>query len=229
LTDVEKLLVVQSHDLKIRELEKALKYIPVLKQEEKKRLTDHQNALADAENSLKSLQSKLKQMELETESMKEKIGKLRGQQVEVKKNEEFRALEREITTINGGISAIEDGELGLMQDLDSLRAVVAEKQGNLKEEESKLAADEKVMDERGAVMQKELDLEKQCRANAAKDVPAQCLHAYERIFARKDRAVVPIEDGNCSGCHLKVTPTVLHAARAKTSIVACNFCGRLVY
>jgi len=46
---VEKLLAVQEHDCRIRELEKQIRDIPARKQEEERRLQQHREALAQAE------------------------------------------------------------------------------------------------------------------------------------------------------------------------------------
>lgn len=229
MTDVEKLAVVQQHDLRIRELENAIKGIPIRKQEEQQRLKDHKKALADAESALKSAQSGTKQLELDAESLRDKITKLRSQQPDLKTNQEFRAMEGEIKNLTNAISAVEDKELVVMEELEQLRAVVVEKQKALKAEESVLAEDVKHLDEETLRLQKDLDAIKQIRQAAAVDVDPQLVAVYERLFSRKDKALVAIEDGICTGCHLRVTPTVAHAARARNSVVTCNFCGRLVY
>jgi uncharacterized protein len=55
------------------------------------------------------------------------------------------------------------------------------------------------------------------------------LQAYERIFTRKDAALVPVEDGVCGGCHMTLPPSVVHQARRRNAAVACVYCGRLLY
>ena len=49
------------------------------------------------------------------------------------------------------------------------------------------------------------------------------------IFPRKDRALVALEDGVCGGCHMQLPPYVVHATKKHSSIVLCEYCGRILY
>ena len=55
------------------------------------------------------------------------------------------------------------------------------------------------------------------------------LDRYDQVFGRKDKALVPIQDGVCSGCHMKLPPYIIHDAKKRAEMVSCEFCGRLLY
>ena len=68
------------------------------------------------------------------------------------------------------------------------------------------------------------------RDTLASKIDGDLLHRFERLFNSKgDAAVVAIEHGVCTGCHMKVTTAT--AARVKTGkeIVSCENCGRILY
>jgi hypothetical protein len=56
------------------------------------------------------------------------------------------------------------------------------------------------------------------------------LARFERLFKSKgDAAIVAIEHGVCTGCHMKVTSATSAGARAGKEIVNCENCGRILY
>jgi len=227
---IERILVVQQHDCRIRDIRKELADIPARKEQEQGRLDEHRAALSKAEEDLKLQQAEIKKLELEAESGRGKITKLRQQQMEIKTNKEFKAMATEIQGAELGISALEDRELGLMEDLEKARGVVDEKKKALAEEAAAVQADVEELDSRVAAIERELkDVESQ-REAAASEIDAEWLSRYEHIFSRKkDIALVKLAGGVCGGCHMNLPPAVYHDTQKKDAMVCCNFCGRLLY
>ena len=226
---IEKLLVVQERDCRIRQMEKELKDIPARKKEELARLDGHTKAVAAAKEQLKAKQAGLKKLEGETEGKREKIVKFRQQQMELKTNKEFKAMEDEIKGVGVEIAKIEDQEIVFMEEMEKAKTEIAEKEGLLKEEDVAVHADVKALDERAGGIERELAEIKATRETAAKEVDARWLAYYDRVFGARDKALVPLEDGICGGCHMKLPPAVVHDVRKQTDMVTCGYCGRLLY
>lgn len=227
---IEKLLEVQQHDCSIRELEKEARDVPKRKKEEQQRLKEHKEALVKAEEILKGKLAAIKKFEVEGESRKDKIAKLRTQQLEIKTNKEFKTIESEVKTIQDGISGLEDQQLGAMEEVEKAKAAVMQKKTALADEEKAVLKDVGLLDQRVAEITKELASIKEVRAREVKDVDAKWLAQYDRIFSRKDKGLVQIEDGVCGGCHMTLPPAVIHRAkRMDNKMVVCDFCGRLLY
>ena len=56
------------------------------------------------------------------------------------------------------------------------------------------------------------------------------LDRFDRLFESKgDAAIVAIEHGICTGCHMKVTTATAMHARTGKEIVNCEQCGRILY
>lgn len=228
---IEKLLVVQDIDIRIREIETELKDIPQRKQQELTRLNEHKDALQAAQDGLKKAQSEVNQLELETGSRKDKINKLRQQQFDLKTNEQFKIMDMEIDAVKADISKIEDRELVLMGEVELAREFVKNRSEALKEEEAAVEADIKVFDERAADLEQEVVVCRQQRDEAAEGLNAEWLSHYTRVMEyRKDRALVLLESGVCGGCHMTLPPSLHHATRRRNDeMVVCNYCGRLLY
>lgn len=226
---IEKLLVVQDLDVRIREIEQELKDIPARKNRERTRLASHREALAKAQEAIKATQADLHRLELENKSCLEKINKLRQQQVDLKTNKEFQSMDHEISRIKEQISSLEDRELGLMDRLDRDRAEFAAKDAEFKREEAVVEGDVKVWDERAAALSADLAKVRADRKGSAAGIDADWMKHYEPVIARRDRALVQLRDGVCGGCHMKLPPSVHHATRRHAGKVVCEYCGRLLY
>ena len=62
------------------------------------------------------------------------------------------------------------------------------------------------------------------------EIDGDLLNRFERLFNSKgDAAVVAIEHGVCTGCHMKVTTATASRVKAGKEIVSCENCGRILY
>ncbi|MBM4144463.1 MAG: hypothetical protein FJ225_12855 [Lentisphaerae bacterium] len=226
---IGRLVAVQELDLRLRDLERELRDIPLRKEEEQARLAAHRQALEAARDKIKHAQAAIRQLDVETGSRREKIVKLRQQQLELKTNKEFQAMEGEIRAVERDIAGIEDRELTLMDDLETAKFEADESSRTLAAEEAEVSRDVSAWDERMRALETEIAGVRAAREQATQGVPADLLRNYERVLGRKTPALAPIEDGVCGGCHMKLPPYVLHDARRADGMVFCVFCGRLLH
>jgi len=229
LSLIEQMLALQETDRRIRELERLKSDIPARQESEKKRLEQHKADLNTAEELQKQRQASSRELDVEVQARHQRILKLRTQQMEIKTNREFRAIEDEIAAINAEISGIEDRELVLMQDIEDARSGVAASRGKLEREESAVRADISEWDARIRTIEGDLAELRRKRAGQTAGIDAERLSTYEAIFSRRDLALVPVVDGVCSGCHMNVPRYVVHDARKQAEMVRCTYCGRLLY
>ena len=68
------------------------------------------------------------------------------------------------------------------------------------------------------------------RAALATKIDDDVLDQFERLFNSKgDAAIVAVEHGVCTGCHMKVTTATAARVKAGKEIVNCEQCGRILY
>jgi predicted nucleic acid-binding Zn-ribbon protein len=86
------------------------------------------------------------------------------------------------------------------------------------------------LDERIGKAQGRLDLLAKRRAKAGKVVPPPILGRYEFIRSRIDHPViVPVSEGICGGCHIKIPPQSFNELQKGKQILGCPNCQRIVY
>lgn len=185
----------------------------------------------EGRRALQALQVQRRELETKATAAQEQVMRYRTQQLQVKKNEEYRALNLEIETTQTAIGALEDEELALLLQIDDEQqrwerssadareeiALLEKELANLAERERNLAA------ERGTA-------EAAAEEARGKVLPAY-LEAYGRVGMRKAKQpwVVMLEERRCGGCHLRVSGEVESAAREVERPVHCDNCGRIVY
>jgi uncharacterized protein len=108
---------------------------------------------------------------------------------------------------------------------------------DLTEEEKKAAAvRESVtrqtadLDEKSKALESQLQGLSRERFELAGKIDEDLLARFERLFKSKgDAAVVGLEHGVCTGCHMKVTTATASQVKAAKEIVSCENCGRILY
>ena len=229
-TIIERLLIIQDRDRKISKLMREAEDLPARTREIKSRLDTHRESMKAAHEDLKKNAAATKQVEVEIDSCKQKIMKFREQQLQIKSNDEYRILEREIAVVQKEIRNLEDQELALMEQAESLRKMIAEREKDLKQEEGRANQDEEVLKKRLENIQAEIhDLQVDRDSQAAGTDPTW-LARYDRIFKRTaDYALVPVENAACGGCHMKLPPHLVHEAKRGLAMTQCSFCSRILY
>ena len=113
--ELEQLLILQDRAQKIRQVEAELRTLP----QERKSLDAQTTAAAAHLEALKlrgrHLEVDKKNLELDVGTRSESIARLKTQQYETRKNDEFSAMGREIERYQKEISGLEDQELEIME------------------------------------------------------------------------------------------------------------------
>lgn len=230
LPEIQQLLVLQDRDQRLISLQKDLVKIPADEKRAAGRLDDDKRAVEAAKAAVMANEVAIKNVELDIQTRKQTVARLKNQQFETRKNEEFQALGHEVTRYEGQVDELETRELELMENADALRA-------KLKEAEAALAVTQRLVDEeirdlreRAANRQAEAQAVQAERATLAAAVDSSLLSLYERLLKTKNgQAIVPISQGQCSGCHMRVIASTLIKVQAGREVAQCENCGRILF
>ena len=227
---LEQLLVLQDRQQKIKQIQAEIKTLPIQRDHLEAQLAASAASVETLKQKGRHLEMDRKKLELDVGTRAETISRLKTQQYQTRKNDEFQAIGHEIERYENEIRKLEDQELEVMIEADKLKAEIeaADKTARATKESisrqlTDLETKSKTLESRQEELAKERD-------TLASKIDGDLLHRFERLFNSKgDAAVVAIEHGVCTGCHMKVTTAT--AARVKTGkeIVSCENCGRILY
>lgn len=70
---------------------------------------------------------------------------------------------------------------------------------------------------------------KKAIADLRLQIPSPILSHYDRLGARGKRALAPVRNQTCAGCHMRVTRAVVVNLMRGEDIQVCENCGRYLY
>jgi predicted nucleic acid-binding Zn-ribbon protein len=202
-SELEQLLVLQDRQQKIRHIQTEIKTLPL----ERAHLESQLAATAADVESLKQkgrqVEVERKRLELDVGTRTESISRLKTQQYQTRKNDEFQAISHEIERYENEIRKLEDQELELMIEVDRLKGEIeaADKSARAtKDSISRQLADLEIKSKALGSQQQEFETEREALASK---IDADLLDQFERLFNSKgDAAFVAVEHGVCTGWHL---------------------------
>jgi len=229
-SELEQLLILQDRDQKIRQIQTEIETVPLRRKSLEAQSAASKASVEVLKQRARQVEMDRKKLELDVGTRTETISRLKTQQYQTRKNEEFRAIGHEIERYENEIRKIEDEELELMVLADKVKAELAEEEQNaaaVKDSATRQTAD---LDEKLQALDGQLQGLTKERSELAGQIDEDLLALFERLFESKgDAAVVAVEHGVCTGCHMKVTIATAARVKAAKEIVSCENCGRILY
>jgi uncharacterized protein len=226
---LEKLLILQDRDGKRLGLEAQLKAVPRDIAAVEQKIAAEKAAIESARGEVKELETKKKLLETEIGSSEQKLAKYKTQQASVRKNDEFQALGHEIDNTQAAIGTLEEQELGIMYSIDEAKKKFAAAEAVLKQNIAGHETRIRTLRERETSLSSELKSMQAEVAAARTPLDEPTLRLYDRIAPRNPVVCVPIREGKCGGCHLKISSEVESASRKSDNLAICDQCGRIVF
>ena len=230
LDTIEKLLILQDRDRKIQRVTAELAHIEPERRMFQTKASETQTALEQAKSKVRQLESDRKALELEVETKKQLIARYANQQLETRKNEEYRALSHEIDTCKAEIFAIENSEIELMEQAESAQKEVVRATQAANEARKLVEEQLAQLGTREENLRKEAAQLETNRGELAAAVDDSVRGRYERLVRNKgENVVVGVQHGVCGGCHMRLPPQLLVQCQAKKELITCSNCGRILY
>lgn len=230
LQTLKVILDIQELDMKMirlmrlkKERLKEIEHIDSLREELHQQQTAKQEEIAELSRTIINQEAKISEI-------KERIKKLEAKQNTVKKVDEFNALTQEMTSSERERIATEQ----ITSDLIDKRNLEEEILGKIKESLAQSEEGSRNLENEIKESIRLINLEgselKIAREHLAKTADPEVLRIYQRLLNnKKDRVVVPIENRNCSGCHIALTAQHENVVRKGERLTFCEHCSRIHY
>jgi predicted nucleic acid-binding Zn-ribbon protein len=230
LSQIEKLLTLQTRDQQLKAVLIEIAALPGEKAAREREMKAADDRLESARGRQRQIEIERKKLEIEVRAKQDQIARYKTQQLQTRKNDEFTALRHEIEAGEKLIIELEDRELVLMEEAESLKPTLQAAQAAHAEEQKKVQshmASLVVRRENLTVRQAELEAE---RRLATEGIEEDLLDRYTRLFKSKGGvALVTVEHGVCTGCHMQVNTQTVLEVKAEKEIIGCPQCGRILY
>ncbi|WP_018970600.1 zinc ribbon domain-containing protein [Rubritalea marina] len=230
LPEVESLLIVQDRDQKILIQRRELERVPRDKASAEDKLSNDKSAVSCAKEAYQENQVAIKNTELDIATRRDTIAKLKTQQFETKKNEEYTSLGKDVERYAEMIDELETQELELMEQADELKEKHTQAIAALEVTQKEVDQDIAHLEVKANECQGRLDELLSERSELIAKVDDNLITLYERLLKTKGNdPVVPLKGSQCGGCHMKVTPSTVASVLAEKGITQCENCGRILY
>jgi len=228
--ELEQLLVLQDRQQKIKQIETEIETVPLQRKSLEAQLAASVAGVEALKQKNRHVEMDRKKLELDVGTRAETIARLKTQQYQTRKNDEFQAIGHEIERYENEISKIEDEELELMVQADTIKVDLAEEEKKAGAVRESIARQTKDLEAKSTTLQSQLEELSKERAEIAAKIDEDLLSRFERLFKSKgDAVVVALDHEVCTGCHMKVTTQTAHRVKAGKEIVSCENCGRILY
>lgn len=229
LPDIDKLLELQMADKEIRRLREEVAALPKRTAVIEQKLAGTKAQLEKARAAAKADETNRKTFEANIKDLQGKISKYRDQSLDVKTNEQYKALQHEIQFAEQEISLNEDRILDVMVNVDARDKQVKAAEADLKAE---TAAIEKEKEEARKVTAE--DEKKLAEWNSKRDglrqgVSEDVLRQYDRVAKFRGTGLAEVRDQKCMGCQVKLRPQTYNEVRNGEKVMACETCQRIYY
>jgi predicted nucleic acid-binding Zn-ribbon protein len=228
---IEKLLIVQDRDVAVQKIEQELARIPQERGALEGHITAEEANIEAASHALKEKEVERSELDTEIKSKEEAIARFRTQQLEVKKNDEYRALTHQIEQTEQEISDLEERGIELLLEIDETSETFQEEKATIDarivEEKNQIS----LLSEREVNLKASIDEAKAAVETARSVVDENYLSHYDRVkkLSKRPPYVVRIEAHKCGGCHLRVSNEVNGSALVAGEPHFCDQCARMVY
>ena len=226
--EIEHLISLQRTDREIQRLKAEIAELPKRVAAIEQKLAGTKATLERAKASVKGDEAARKKYETAITDLRGKISKYRDQSLEVKTNEQYKALMHEIQFAEKEISSNEDKILELMVNAETREKEVKAAEAELKEETAEIEKEKVIARERTAQDEKELADWTAKRDAARSAVDPDLLRHYDRVLKFRGSGIAEVLDHKCMGCSVVLRPQTYNEVRTG-KLLYCDSCQRILY
>ncbi len=229
LPEIENLLKLQDADKEIRRLQDEVAEFPKRVAAIEQKLAGTKAQLDKAQAAIKADEAARRKFDANITELRGKISKYRDQSLDVKTNEQYKALLHEIQFAEKEIGANEDKILELMVNADARDKEVKAAQAELKEETAEIEKEKEQARQRTAEDQKLLIEWRAKREQLRSGVREDLLRHYERVSKFRGSGISEVRDHKCMACQVMLRPQTYNDVRSGKETVVCDSCQRILY
>lgn len=227
---LEKLLTLQKLDTSIRTLAHDLQQIPKKTKLIDEKVVATKTPLDKALAEKSALEKRRIEAEESLKSLEEKERQLKLKMPEIRSNEEYSALLKEMDATKKARELLEEQSLKDLVRLEELAKELPDLEARYAQGEAKVAAERTALKEEQERLSSLLVRQKKERQELEKSLHSGWFRKYTHIAAQRNGlAVVAAKGGICQGCFVSVRPKLIQDLHYGEEVVFCEGCQRILY
>ena len=228
--DLERLIALQLLDSAAHDAERRLADEPGRLRALEERLETARLQVATAKDRLVENQNARRVIEKDVAMHQGRLSKFREQGMAVKTNQEYHAIQHEITFAQTEIKALEDKILELMVDADELTGAVKKTEAGLAADLKLVEKEKQALTAEHATLQAELARLRGERGGLVAALDQHVMAIFDMVSRRRNGvAVAEARDGICTICHVRLRPQVFNTVLRNEQITQCDSCLRILF
>ena len=229
-SDLQSLIELQHIDAEIAALRAEVAALPKHVAEIERKLAGSKAKVEAAVAAAKADETARKRHESDIQDQQQKIGKYRDQSLNVKTNQEYKALMDEIKFAEQKIAASEDKILEIMVAADSRKESMKKAEAELKAGTAENDREKEEARQRTAIDEAAL-AELTTKRNALRTgVSEDALRHYDRVLILRGSSLSAVYDNEqCSACSVMLRPQVFQEVMTNEKFMTCDYCKRILY
>jgi uncharacterized protein len=227
--DLERLIQLEKVDREIARLSAEVAALPKRVAEIEHQLSDAKAKVEQARTAIKSQEQKRRSLESDIQSHQQRIAKFRDQSLDVKTNEQYRALMHEIEFTQAEIRKAEDKILEIMEGAELFDRQVKASEGALKTQSAQVEKEKEdahALTAKDEASLKELQTE---RSRLRSGVAGDLLELYDRVLKARKTALAEAREQRCTACFVLMRPQKWNEVKAGGEVMTCDSCGRILF
>jgi hypothetical protein len=227
--DLDRLIKLEQVDREIARLSAEVAALPKRVAEIEHQLSDAKAKVEQAKSAIKSQEQKRRSLESDIQSHQQKIAKFRDQSLDVKTNEQYKALMHEIEFTQAEIRKAEDKILEIMEGGELFDRQVKASESELKIQSAQVEKEKeeaRALTAKDDAALKELQSERQ---SIRSGMQGDLLDLYDRVLKARKTAIAEAREQRCTACFVLLRPQKWNEIKAGGEIFTCDSCGRILF
>jgi predicted nucleic acid-binding Zn-ribbon protein len=229
LSDLKNLMELQVADREIKRLKDEVAALPKRVAAIENKLAATKAELEKAKAEVKGDEAAKKKHETSIQDLQGKISKYRDQSLDVKTNDQYKALMHEIEFAQQEVRANEDRILEVMMNAEGREKQVKAAETELKAETAEIEKEKAIARDKTAEDEKLLSEWNAKRAGLLAGIDPDLLRHYERVAKFRGSGISEVLDQKCSACQVMLRPQTYNEVRVGDKLMICESCQRILF
>lgn len=230
IEELQNLLLLQAIDFQIRDEETSIKEIPIEIENLIQNKKDQENRISSLKNELDEQHKLQRKLELDLQGNESRLTKFNVQLNQLKSNNDYKAMLKQIETIKSQNGEIENAILETFEEIDQYKIDLKKIKKDVAQKIEEISVAIKNKEAELQEHQKKYNVIVEERSEIELSLPKNLLKHYGNLLSiNRIPAVSFIVGETCSGCHLTIRPNTIIEIKRNDAINYCENCNRFIY